>query len=122
MRRCWLAATSPVRPAGGPVEDGLDGAVLEADAGVVEGVTQGCHSGGEQVLGCGEVPEQVPGDGAVPELVEAGGEAGQGGLEVVADLAVEGGALADEVAAVADEELQGRSRPHRGWLRAGRSR
>ena len=50
--------------------------------------------------------EQVPGDGAVPELVEAGGEAGQGGFEVVADLAVEGGAFADQVAALADEELQ----------------
>ena len=52
--------------------------------------------------------EQVPGDGAVPEVVEAGGEAGQGGFEVFADLAVEGGAFADEVAAMADEQLQGR--------------
>ena len=43
---------------------------------------------------------------AVPELIEASGEAGQGGLEVVADLAVEGGAFADEVAAVADDQLQ----------------
>ncbi len=51
--------------------------------------------------------EQVPGDRAVPELVEAGGEAGQGGFEVFADLAVEGGAFADEVAALADEQLQG---------------
>src|SRR5207244_2150459 len=37
-----------------------------------------------------------------------GGEAWQGGLEVVADLAVEGRALADEVAAVPNDELQGR--------------
>jgi hypothetical protein len=51
--------------------------------------------------------EQVPGDGAVPEVVEAGSEAGEGGLEVLAGLAVEGGALADEVAAVAAEQLQG---------------
>jgi hypothetical protein len=42
-----------------------------------------------------------------PELVEAGGEAWQGGFEVVADLAVQGGPLAHEVAAVADDELQG---------------
>jgi hypothetical protein len=58
------------------------------------------------LLGRGIVAEQVPGEGALPELVEAGGEAGQGGFEVVADLAVEGGALADEVAAVTDDELQ----------------
>src|SRR5262245_33058214 len=50
--------------------------------------------------------EQVPGDGAVPELVEAGGVARQGRFEVIADLAVEGGAFADQVAAVADDELQ----------------
>ena len=49
----------------------------------------------------------MPGDGAFPEFVEAGGEAGQGGFEVVADLAVEGGAFADEVAAVTDDELEG---------------
>ena len=51
--------------------------------------------------------EQVPGDGTVPELIEAGGVPGQGGFEVVADLAVEGRAFADEVAAVANEQLQG---------------
>ena len=49
----------------------------------------------------------MPGDGAVPELVEAGGEAGEGGFEVVADLAVERSALADEVTALADEQEQG---------------
>src|SRR5262249_7590327 len=48
-----------------------------------------------------------PGQGALPELVEAGGEPGQGGLQVVADLAVEGGALADQAAAMADEQEQG---------------
>src|SRR5438132_12673868 len=49
----------------------------------------------------------MPGDGAVEELVEAGGEARQGGFEVVADLAVEGSAFADEVATLADEQEQG---------------
>src|SRR5579862_7838000 len=49
----------------------------------------------------------MPGDGTFPELVEAGGVAGQGGFEVVANLAVEGGAFADEVAAMTDDELQG---------------
>src|SRR6185312_8035627 len=49
----------------------------------------------------------MPGDDAVPELVEAGGEAGQGGLQVIADLAVQRGAFADEVAALADEQQQG---------------
>ena len=60
-----------------------------------------------QLLGGGEVLQQMPGDGAVPEFVEAGGEAGQGGFEVVADLAVEGRAFADQVAAMADDQLQG---------------
>src|SRR5579859_3627721 len=63
--------------------------------------------------------EQVPGHGAVPELVEAGGEAGQGGFEVVADLAVEGGAFADEVAAVADDQLQGGPGLVAGGLKQG---
>src|SRR5580704_8656303 len=49
----------------------------------------------------------MPGDRAVPELVEASGEAGYDGFEVLADLAVEGGALLDQVAAMADQELQG---------------
>ena len=48
----------------------------------------------------------MPRKSALPEFVEAGGEAGQGGFEVVADLAVEGGAFADQIAAMADDELQ----------------
>jgi hypothetical protein len=51
--------------------------------------------------------QEMPGDGAVPELVEASGEAGQGGLQVVANLAVEGGAFANEIAALANEQQQG---------------
>ena len=34
----------------GPVEDGLDGALLEADAGLAQGVTQGCQAGGAELL------------------------------------------------------------------------
>src|SRR3989442_9169616 len=49
----------------------------------------------------------MPGDRTLPELVEAGGEAGEGAFEVVADLAVEGGAFADQIAAVPDDQLQG---------------
>jgi hypothetical protein len=70
-------------------------------------VTEGCHSGVAELGGAGEVAEQMPGDLALPELVEAGGVAGHGRFEVVADLAVEGGAFADQVAAVADDQLQG---------------
>src|SRR5207237_902327 len=70
----------------GPVEDGPDGALLEANAGLAERVTQGCHSGAAELLGRGETAQQLPGHGTVPELVEAGGVAGQGGLEVLADL------------------------------------
>jgi hypothetical protein len=52
------------------------------------------------------VSQQVPRERALPELVEAGRVAGHGGFEVVADLTVEGRALADQVATVADEQLQ----------------
>jgi hypothetical protein len=52
------------------------------------------------------LPDELEGDVAVPELVEAGGIAGHGGIEVFADLAGEGGSLVDQVAAMADEELQ----------------
>ena len=42
--------------------------------------------------------EQMPGDGAFPQLVEAGGEAGEGGIEMITDLAVESGDFAEEIA------------------------
>src|SRR5262249_53825019 len=45
--------------------------------------------------------------GAFPELIEAGGKAGQGGFEVIPDLAIESSPFADEIAAMADDELQG---------------
>src|SRR5258708_2676740 len=48
----------------------------------------------------------MPGDLALEELAEAVGEAGESGVEMLADLAVEGSAFADEVAAMADDELQ----------------
>jgi len=70
-------------------------------------VTYGCHSSLAQLVGAGKVLEQMPGDGTVPELVEAGGEARQAGFEVVADLAVESSAFADEIATLADEQEQG---------------
>src|SRR5262249_54277043 len=57
--------------------------------------------------GGGVMAQEVPGDRTLPELVEAGGEAGEGGFEVVADLAIEGGAFADEIAALANDELRG---------------
>lgn len=53
------------------------------------------QSGVAELFGGGEVAEQMPGNGTVPEVVKAGGEAGPGGLQVIADLAVEGGAFAD---------------------------
>jgi hypothetical protein len=59
------------------------------------------------VGGAGKVTEQVPRDRALPKLVEAGGETGEGRFEVVADLAVEGGVFADEITAMADEQVQG---------------
>jgi len=52
-----------------------------------------------------EVGDEVPGAGAVPQVAEAGREAGEGGIEVFADLTADQGGLADEIAAVAFEEL-----------------
>src|SRR5438093_1384459 len=57
----------------GPVQDGLDGALLETEASLAQAVTQGCHSSGAELLGRGKVAEQMPGYGTFPELVEAGG-------------------------------------------------
>src|SRR6266702_1612063 len=91
----------------GPVDNGLNGALLKADVGFAERVTDGCQAGLTELSGRGIVPQQVPGYGALPELVEAGRVTGQGGFEVIANLTVEGGALADQIPAVADEQLQG---------------
>jgi len=99
-----IAGCSPL----GPVDDCLDRALLVADAGFTEGVTYGCHSCGQELGRRRIVPQQVPGNATLPKLVETGGVAGQGGFQVVADLAVEGRALADQIAAVADQQLQRR--------------
>ena len=107
MRWCWPAATSPGAACSAQSTTRLHGALLEADVGLTQRLTKGCHTGSVQLLRGGKVAEQMPGDGALPEFVEAGGEARQGCFEVLANLAVEGGALADQVAAVADDELQG---------------
>src|SRR6516165_2611907 len=91
----------------GPVQDDLEGALLEADAGATQDLSevgQGCLL---QSGDTGKMVQQAPGYGAVPEFVEAGGKARQAGLEVFADLTVEGGAFADQVAPLADEQLQG---------------
>ena len=50
--------------------------------------------------------QEVPGNQALEELAEAVGVARQSRFEVLADLAVERGAFADEVAALADDQLQ----------------
>ena len=49
--------------------------------------------------------EEVPGTISLPEIAEAGGEAGEGGIEVFADLGLEHGAFADEFTAVPYQEL-----------------
>jgi hypothetical protein len=54
----------------------------------------------------GEVPEQMPGNEALKELAEAVGVAREGGVEVLTDLADEGGAFADQVTAMANDQLQ----------------
>src|SRR5271155_1803895 len=103
-----VGGDSARRRLGSPVEDGLDGALLETDAGLTQGLTYYCQSSGLELRGRGIVAEQVPGDQALPELVEAGGVAGQRRFEMVADLAVEGSAFFDQVAAMTDQELQHR--------------
>src|SRR5713101_3887789 len=53
-----------------------------------------------------EVPQQRPSQGTVPELVEATGEAGQGCFEMFPDLRRQGRGLEDQIAAMADQQLQ----------------
>ena len=68
-----------------------DGALLEADAGLARGCDTGLSLRRRGVPAAeAKWRSRCQGDGAVPELVEAGGEAGQGGFEVLADLAVQG--------------------------------
>jgi len=95
------------RGLGGPGQDGVQGGTVLADGGGVEAVAQAGAAGGVEVGWAGEVAEQVPGTQAIPESTEAGGEAGEGGVEVLADLGAQGGRLADEIAAMPDQEAQG---------------
>ena len=53
-----------------------------------------------------EVAQQMPGNGTFPELVETSGVARQASFEMVANLAIEGSAFGDEVATMANDELQ----------------
>src|SRR5260370_30132895 len=69
-------------------------------------VTQGCQSSSAQAFSSREIVDKVPGNGTIPQPAEAGGEAGKGGFQVLPDLTVERRAFADEIAAMADEQLQ----------------
>src|SRR5262249_3509958 len=94
------------RGLGRPVQNGPQGAALVADAGVVQAAAQAVEAGGVQVGGGGGGADQLPGTITSPEIAKAGGEAGEGGVEVLADLRLQRGGLADEVASVSDEELK----------------
>ena len=78
---------------------------METDTAVAQAVAEPVEPGFLDRRRRREMAEQVEGTGAVPEVVEAGGEAGQRGVEVFANLAVEGGGFFHQVAAMANEEL-----------------
>src|SRR5258708_33199487 len=67
---------------------------------------EGGQSGSGQAFSSREIVDKVPGNGTIPQPAEAGGEAGKGGFQVIPDLTVEGRAFADEIATMADEQLQ----------------
>lgn len=50
--------------------------------------------------------QQMPGQRTLPELVEAGGVAGHGRFEMVTHLTIKGGALADQIPTMANDQLQ----------------
>jgi len=96
------------RGLGGPVEHGAQGTTLIADASAIQAGAQTVEAGRVQVVGGGEVTNQMPGTISLPKVVEASGETREGGLEVLADLDAEHDRLADQLAALANEQLQGR--------------
>src|SRR5205085_2869917 len=99
-----------------PVEDLVDGAAMELDLCLLKAVTQSLLAGGKQLLCGGEVAQEVPGCVALPELGEACGQAGVSGPEMLADLAAEDGHLADDLATVPNEQLQGAPEVIQGLL------
>ncbi len=91
----------------GPVEDPLNQGRLVTHLGRIEAAAQFPEASRAQFLGTGEVLHQAPGTSPIPKLVEARRQAGEGGFEVLADLATNQGHLEDEIATIANEELQG---------------
>ena len=79
--------------------------MLEADTRFAEVLTEAHQTRAEDGFGRGEVAEEVVRTGRIPEVLKAGREARQGGVEVFADLALQGGIFVDEVAALTAEQL-----------------
>jgi len=89
-----------------PDEQAVQRALLEADAILAEPRSEAFQSGLANRLGRAQLAGQVQGQRAFPELGEAGGVAGQRGVEMLADLTAEGRALVDQIAAVPDQQLE----------------
>jgi hypothetical protein len=90
-----------------PLQDGLQGAALEADVVLVQPACQSVLAGCQQRGRRAELTHQGEGQFALPDVAEAGGEAGQGGIEMFADLAAQRRRFLHEAAAMTDQQLQG---------------
>src|SRR6266436_2281116 len=80
---------------------------MELDVRLTQAAVESLRAGGEEGGGRVEVAHEMPGRLAIPELAEAVGQAGVGGIEVLADLTAQSRGLLYEIAAVANDELQG---------------
>lgn len=91
---------------GGPGQNGFERAALIANIGTIETSTQAVQPGGIDVGRSREVTDEVPGAIACPQVGEVGGEAGEGGVEVLANLAAEHGRLANQFPSMSEEKLE----------------
>ncbi len=89
-----------------PGEDRVQRALLELNPPLAQESAQTGWARLAQGLGRIEVADEQHGHVALPEVGETGGVAGEGGIEVLAQLTADRGTLVDEIAAMADRQLQ----------------
>jgi hypothetical protein len=89
-----------------PRSDAIQRALLKMDVSIAEPLIQLLLTGTAQDVKRGGLPQQRPGNGRFPEFAEALSEPRKRDLQVLADLALQGAAFADEIAAMTNEQLQ----------------
>jgi len=90
----------------GPNEDALQGALVEAHVLLTQYLDQAWQARLKHGLGRAERTDQRKGASADPEVVEASRVAGQGRFQVLPNLGAQRRGFKDQIAPVANEELQ----------------